>query len=160
MFIHCGSEAHGCAPFPGLRGCCQNLLMCMWQTWEHIKALAFFFFFGCQRFERANWGTRPWVWGLFVLTWPCVSACMRVCTSACVCTHLCGAPHQRAMEWLSCYDLWPWHAPRQREGRGGGKKKKKTQSNMLAHTFTQGKRVGSAQSLNVQQLEKQPQTET
>lgn len=35
--------------------------------------------------------------------------------------------------------------------------KKKTQLNMLTHTYTQGKRVGL---LNAQQLEKQPQTET
>lgn len=64
---------------------------------------------------------------------------MRVCTSACVCMHLCGAPHQRTMEWLSCYDLWPWHAPRQREGRGGGREKKDTVKHAHAHIYTRKK---------------------
>lgn len=88
------------------------------------------------------------------LTLVCVPE--HVCMSASVCTYLCGAPHQRMTEWLSCYDLWPWHAPRQREGGGGGGGggKRHIHTRPHAKVHAQGKSVGYTRSPNVQQLQK------
>lgn len=160
MLIHCGSEAHRCAPFPGLRGCCQNLLMCMWQTWEHIKALALFFLFWLS----ALWESKLRHKALSVravcldLTLVCLHAC--VCARVHVCARICVAHHIKE-RWSGSVVMTSDPGMLRDRGRVEEEEgKKKTQSNMLTHTYTQGKRVGSAQSLNAQQLEKQPQTET
>lgn len=141
-------SVHPCrtdVPLPAPKGCCQNLLMCMWQTWEHIKAqrpaqqkpwpcffsLAVSALRESKRRHKALSVSAVCLDLTLVYVW--VPVC--VCVHECMCTDLCGEPHQRTTEWLSCYDLWPWHAPRQREG--GGEEKdtvKHTHTHIHIHT--------------------------
>lgn len=142
---------HTCVPLPMCKGMLSkpaNVHVANMRSHQSIRpaqqnAWPCFLFLGCQCLEteqteaqgRKCEGCLSWL-DLGV----CSCVCVYVWVSVCVCTHLCGAPHQKTTEWLSCYDLWPWHAPRQREGGGGGEKDTVKQSHtgtsVRLHTHT------------------------
>lgn len=88
----------------------------------------------CQRPEKERkLRHRAWVWAVCLD----LTLCCR-----CVWMNLCGEPHQSTTEGLSCWDLWPWRAPKHREGGGGGAQ------DTLTHK-------GKGGPPNLQQLKKQ-----